>query len=402
MDAKDLALLCLGCPNPFCERFCPAGNHIAEMNERIKSGDLKGASEILYSTNPFPEITSSVCDHERQCLRCVKGIKGEPVHVPQIEASLASSFPRDLDKKQNCGKKAALIGAGIANLSAAWFLSKGGWAVDIFEKDGTLGGAIVTGIPSFRFDKTPLQGIEHDLSSLGVRFHYRTEIGKQTPLSSLLGGYDAVLASLGAGKDNPGPFAPRKGIIPGLNLLRAYNEEKATFPEYSSCFVWGGGNVAMDCARALRRLGKKVTVIYRRSQKEMPANECEVLQAQQEGVSFLFLHNVSDVVAKEDGSLKALKVIAMELGEKDESGRASFHPIPDSESHIPCDLLVPAIGQRVDLSVLGIPFEKGQSHKSSLPKLYLAGDCYLGPKNVAACIKDGREAAFEIMGDRIA
>lgn len=401
MDAKELALPCLGCPNPLCEKFCPAGNRISELNGKIKSGDLQGAAEVLYSTNPFPEITSSLCGFKRQCLRCVKGLKGEPVQVPQIESSLASSFPRDLSKKESCGKKAALIGAGIASLSAAWFLAKEGWGVEVFEKNRELGGTIVTGIPAFRFDKAPLRNIERNLSSLGVVFHFQTPVGTKIPLSSLLENFDAVLASVGAEKDNPGPFSCQKGIIPGLTLLHAYNGEGETFPEYTSCFVWGGGNVAMDCARALRKLGKDVTVLYRRSQKEMPANECEILQAQKEGVSFFFLHNVSGIVTDESGALKTLKVVAMELGEKDESGRASFREIANSETQIPCDLLVPAIGQKIDFSNLGTSFEKGESHKTSLPKLYLAGDCYLGPKNIAACIKDGREAAFEIMEDQV-
>lgn len=398
MEGKEASLHCLDCLNPLCQTGCPVGNHIRDFVQAVKKGELSEAAAILYSVNPFPEFTSALCDHARQCKgHCVRGIKGEPVQIPSIEGYLASNFPRDLTKKSANGRRIALIGAGIANLTAAFFLAKDGCSIDVYEKDSHVGGAIYTGIPQFRFDKAVLAKTQGDLEQMGVRFLLGEEIGKDITLDALLSQYDAVLASIGAQKENMPSFTASRGLLSGLDLLRGLNLSDQDYPWAHKCLVWGGGNVAMDCARSLARLGKEVTVIYRRSRMEMPANADEVEKAMKEGIHFAFLSNVKELVKNGNDGVVGVKTVRMELGEKDSSGRASFHEIPDSDDMVPCDLLVPAIGQKVDFAPLGAQVEKEERHESNIQGLFLAGDCRLGPKNIASCIKDGREAAFEIL-----
>lgn len=398
MEIKNIANECLGCPRPLCQTGCPAGNLIRDFIAAVKDDDLNTAASVLYSVNPFPEITSALCDHKRQCQgHCVKGIRGKAVEIPAIENFIVSSCPRDLSKKPAKNKRIAIVGAGIAGLSSAWFLAKEGFGVDIFEKEASIGGAILTGIPAHRFCKDPLKAIHRDLATLGVDFHFGTEIGTALTLDELVSAFDAVLLCLGASKENLPSFSCVKGFIPGLKLLYNVNVKGENYPQYDSCVVWGGGNVAMDCARSLRKLGKEVTLVYRRSRAEMPANDCEIEEAVEEGVRFAFLNNVTGLITNSNDELVGVNLVKMELGEKDASGRASFHEVPDSTYAFNCDLLVPAIGQKPDFSLFGngIVFETG--HRTNLAKVFASGDCFLGPKNIASCIKDGRLAAFEIV-----
>ncbi len=398
MEGKDFAKECLGCPKPLCQTGCPVGNLIRDFISEVKNDDLVKASSILYSVNPFPEITSVLCDHKRQCQgHCVKGIRGKAVEIPSIEGFIATSCPRDLSRKNPKNKTIAIVGAGIAALSAAWFLSKEGYKVEVFEKEATIGGAITTGIPAHRFSKTPLEKIQRDLISLGVNFHFNTSIGKDVPLNELRSKFDSVLLCLGASKENLPSFGCSKGFVPGLELLYNINVKGDCYPQFSSCVVWGGGNVAMDCARSLKRLGKEVTLVYRRSRAEMPANDCEIEEAAKEGVRFAFLNNVTGLVQNEKDELLGVTLVKMELGGKDASGRASFHEIPGSSYTFDCDLLVPAIGQKADFSSLGEDIRIEEGHRTNLDGVFASGDCFLGPKNIASCIKDGRLAAFEII-----
>ncbi len=398
MEGKELAKQCLSCAKPLCQSGCPVGNLIRDFIAEVKGDNLSQAATVLYSVNPFPEITSALCDHKRQCQgHCVKGIRGKAVEIPSIESFIASSCPRDLSRKASNNRRIAIIGAGIAGLSAAWFLAKEGFEVEVFEKETALGGAIYTGIPSHRFSKAPLKKIHQDLVALGVDFHFGVEIGSDLALKDVMSKFDSVLLCLGASKENLPSFKANKGFVPGLELLYKINIDGEAYGEYSTCVVWGGGNVAMDCARSLRKLGKEVTLVYRRSRKEMPANDCEVEEASNEGVKFAFLNNVKDLIKNENDEVVGLNLVKMELGEKDASGRASFHEVPDSSYLIDCDLLVPAIGQKADFSNLGMNISVGEGHKTNIDRAFASGDCFLGPKNIASCIKDGRLAAFEIM-----
>ncbi len=400
MNTKELASYCLSCPKPRCQSACPSGNLIRDWIACCKREDYQTASRILHDVNPFPELTSLLCDHKRQCQgNCVRAIKGEAVAIPQIEYELSKIGGRDLNKGKPNGETVALVGAGIANLSAAYFLLKAGFEVEFFEKENFIGGAIRTGIPDFRFDKSPLDKIYDDLARMGATFHFNASIDTNASLGDLQQRFDYVILGIGASKNNSVGFEARSGLVSGLDILREINigEGKRKYSKYKSSLVWGGGNVALDCARSLIRLGGKVTIVYRRSLKEMPASEVEIQEAIKEGINVSFLTNVKDLIKNDKEEVTGVKLVKMELGEADSSGRASCHEIPGSEYLLNCDLLVSAIGQKVDFTKLAADLMLENGHHTSYKDVYATGDCFLGAKNIASCIADGRECAKEII-----
>lgn len=392
-DLKAIAARCLHCPNPRCQGFCPCGNHIPDVLDKIKAGDEEAAARILFETNPFPELTSLLCDHARQCRgHCVLGIRGEPVDFPSVEEALAPRVHALEFQGESNGKSVAIVGAGPSALSAATFLIRAGFAVKIYEKERSLGGAILTGIPYFRFDKTPLASIQRRIESMGGEFIFNTKVDADL-LDAIREENDFVLLALGAEKENvlSIPNMP-EGVYQALPLLREYNfdERQADFAG-KYVFVMGGGNVAMDVSRMLKRTGAKVTLIYRRDEASMPAQRVEIEEAKADGVFFMPLTNVADWIT--DGKkLTGLKLVKMQLGEKDESGRPSFSTIEGSEFPLSCDAFVMAIGEKSSLgSLVGeeeLGLEKG---------LLAMGDCKYGAKNIAAAVKDGRETAALII-----
>ena len=388
MDITLESKRCLGCLRPLCQEGCPNGNHIRDVIAFFKNGQIEEAATLLWETNPFPELTSRLCDYARQCEgHCVRGKAGNPIAIHEIEKEISLRASWRWEVSPDCGKKVAIIGGGIAGMSAALFLRKAGVQVDLFEKENHLGGAIYTGIPRLRFDQKYLdQAIEKVLSS-GVNVHLGEKV------NTLPKDYDAILLCLGASKENFAGMTAMKGYVGSLDLLYDLNVKKDSSPyaKAKNVYIWGGGNVAMDAARSLNALGKNVTVIYRRSRNEMPANASEIDEAEKEGVKFAFLTNVKAMHSDEDGNLSSLDIVKMGLGEKDESGRASFFEIPGSESSLSCDLLVAAIGQKVEVPSFAI----------DQTSLYAAGDYHLGPKNVASAIADGRERAKEILEEII-
>lgn len=395
-----LTSYCLSCPVPRCETGCPAGNHIRDYIKAMKENDIKKAGEILRGVNPFPELTSRLCDCDRQCQgHCVRGIKGEPVSIQQIERYIADHTERVIHKGESCGKKAALIGTGPAALAAGIDLIEAGWQIEYFEKLDRIGGAVYSGIPSYRFDKKYLDEIHHDLEEAGAVFHFSCEIGKDKSLEDLTDEFDSVLASPGAQVENTYGLSG-DGCEAGLSLLYHLNVEgkhEDYRKKYRSAIVWGGGNVAMDCARSLIRILDEVTVVYRRSRKEMPANQDEIEEAMKEGVKFAFLENIVELYHDENNRVTGAHLVRMHLGEPDASGRARPIVTEGSDYDIPCELVVPAIGQKVDLERFGL--EKKEKHETNVPHVYVAGDALLGPSTVAACIRDGREAAREMIAE---
>ena len=384
------ASYCLSCPLPRCETACPTKNHIRDFIAAVKKDDLKEAASILYQTNPFPEFTSLLCDHTRQCQgHCVRSLRGEPVSIPHIEKAIAYAYPRPFIKGEPNGKKAAFVGAGIANLSCAFFLLEKGWEVDIYEKEDSLGGAIRTGIPGFRFDKAPLKKIEDDLIRLGATFHYGNEIKDLKALS----GYDVIVLGLGASKENFAGISPENGCMGALDFLKAFNDNELKLAP-GKALVWGGGNVAMDAARAAKRVFGDASIIYRRGRKEMPANAAEIKEAEEEGITLRLLENVVSPIV-EDGRLVGVNAVNMELGEPDASGRASFHVIEGSEHVVPCDYLILAIGEKPDYSIFdGLTI--GESWQTNIPNVYVCGDFRYGAANIAKAITDGRELALAL------
>ena len=391
-NPREEAVRCLACPNARCQASCPCGNQIPQVIAAYKRDEEEEAAKILYQTNPFPTLTSSLCDHDRQCRgHCVRGIRGEPVDFPCIEFDLGTRFPFPYKKGKDNGKRAAIIGAGPANLSAATFLLQAGFAVEIFEKQASIGGAILTGIPNFRFDKSFLAKTQKDLETLGAVFHFGHEV-RHEELIALSQRFDHVLVAIGAEKENRLETPACPDIHAALGLLEDMNlRDDVRGLRGKRIIVMGGGNVAMDVSRSLRRAGNDVTLIYRRDEASMPAQTVEIAEAKEDGVVFNTLTNVTSYHLDEAGRLKGLRLIKMQLGEKDASGRPSFSPIEGSEFDVDCDAFVMAIGEKSALADFLMDVE--------LPNVHAIGDCKYGARNIASAIKDGRECALSLIGE---
>ena len=392
MEPNEIAVYCLGCPSPRCQAACPCGNQIRDVLALLKQGKEEEAAALLYSTNPFPELTSLLCDHARQCRgNCVRGIRGEPVDFPSVEAYLASKYPFPFKKGRPTGVRVAVIGAGPAGLTAATFLAEKGIEVEVYEKESFVGGAMRTGIPWFRFDKRILDNIQKRLEANGVHFYFRHDISMKS-IEDLARDFDDIVLSIGAAEENDLGLPESPYIVHALPFLRDFNiaNSRDPFPDERNVIVMGGGNVAMDAARSLLRLGKKVTLIYRRDEASMPAQKKEIQEAKDEGVVFQTLTNLSEPLFDRQ-KLIGLKLVKMELGEKDASGRPSFHTIEGSEFILPCDAFMMAIGEKSCVADLFGGEEQ----------IHHAGDCRYGAKNIAAAIKDGREVAERILAKYI-
>lgn len=392
-DIESIAQGCLTCFNARCAASCPCGNYIPSIIAAVKRGDYASARESLNLTNPFPELTSALCDHARQCRgHCIRGIKGEPVDFPAIERFLASDRPAIFDRAcYHCDPRIAIVGAGPAGLSAAYYLRHAGATVDIFEKRAEIGGAIYHGIPSFRFDKSCLNDIRDRLEfGLGMSIN-RHEID-DAMLRTLSEDYDYVLVAVGAEKSRRLDCPEAPNIFSALELLEDINlnDDDHGLCDGKNVYVMGGGNVAMDISRSLVRRGAKVTLIYRRNEESMPAQKVEIQEAKDDGVVFQTQTNAKAFHINDEGMLDSMTLVAMGLGEKDASGRPVFYALEGEEREVPCDAFVMAIGETSAVSELFPSL-------GSLPNVRLIGDCRYGAKNVASAIRDGREAATEIL-----
>ncbi len=296
-------------------------------------------------------------------------------------------------------KKIAIIGAGPAGYTLAQELikSENDYSIDIFDKEAEIGGAIYTGIPNYRMPKVFLEKAYNGLVENGVHFHFNTLIDKEK-FKELQKNYDRVVVAIGAQIENTFGFETGNGVVAGLTLLYDLNilQKQEEYKQYHKAVVWGGGNVAMDCARSLVRIFDDVTIVYRRSLKEMPASAGEIKAAENEGVKIKFLNNIKDILKDESGKVIGVQVAEMELGEIDESGRASCHEKSDSLYTIDCDLVAMAIGQKIDFSVLDDHLTTTKTHASTLENVYILGDAYTGPKTIGSAVLEGRTLAKEI------
>lgn len=389
---------CLSCPRPRCETGCPTGNHIMTFIKAMKEDNLEEAGKVLYAVNPFPELTSRLCDCARQCQgMCVRGIRSNPVEIQQIERYISDHVARVVHPGTANGRSVAVIGAGPAGLAAAKDLCEMGYAVTVYDKLNTVGGAVASGIPSYRFDKNYLTRIEKEFTEAGITFRLGMKIGEDIMFDEIVENYDRVLVANGAQVENTYGLHG-EGCEAGLSLLynlNVLNKHEEYRQKYKGAVVWGGGNVAMDCARSLVRILDEVTVIYRRSEKEMPANKDEIEDAKKEGVKFAFLENIKELNLDDQGRVVSAHCIRMHLGEPDASGRARPIETEGSDYEIPCELVVPAIGQSVSFADMN-QLTLTDTHLSSIANVYVAGDARLGPKTVAHAIHDGRDAAKEI------
>ncbi|MBF0128254.1 MAG: FAD-dependent oxidoreductase, partial [Magnetococcales bacterium] len=393
-----------------CEATCPAGIDIQGYIAHIANGAFEAAVRLIKQRNPLPVICGRICPHpcESQCRR---GLVDEPVAINPLkrfsaEYDLAHGpfVPRPGD---GTGKRVAIVGGGPAGLSAAHFLRQAGHGVEIFEALPALGGMARYGIPRFRM---PWEIMDQEIQAIldqGVTVHHNQKLGRDFSIADLKSrGYDAILLAIGAHLAKPMrvPNEEAPGVMGGVDFLRkvVLNEPVETGRRVA---VIGGGDTAMDCARVARRLGAEVTLLYRRTQKEMPALPVEQEETHEEGVEFRFLTAPVEVLL-ENGRARGLKVITMTLGEPDASGRRRPVPLEGSEEELPFDLIIAAIGQDPDLSCIDRESEKPQTTRwqtfvydektqiTSMPGVFAAGDCAFGPDILIRAVGEGRRAAM--------
>lgn len=355
----------------------------------------------------FGSVCGRICPHEKQCQgSCVRGIKGEPVEIGEIEAyifdeAIKNGYDKNLPKTEELkGRKIAVIGSGPAGLNAAAFLARYGADVTIYEKYQKLGGILAHGIPDFRLEKTVLEKTIRQILNLGITVKLGQTLGKEITIESLKKEYDAIFLGIGAN-------VPSKMNIPGEDLVGVYGGntilETGKHPDYAGkkVAIIGGGNVAMDCARTIKRMGaSQVSVIYRRAEKQMPAERKEIADAKREGIEFLFQTNVIKIL----GNSKVEKIECMKTQLVKKEGETREIPIDINGSNymIDMDYVVMAVGSKADKEVLanlGLELNEwgyikvNEMYQTSDPKIYAGGDLIGEKATVAWAAKAGREAA---------
>ena len=423
--AVEEAQRCLHCKNAPCVTGCPVNVPIPDFIDRIKEGDFEGAYQVIRSQNALPAICGRVCPQESQCeSKCVRGIKGEPVGIGRLERFAADTAmaagKANADKAPACGKKAAVIGSGPAGLTCAGQLAKAGWDVTVYEALHTAGGVLMYGIPEFRLPKALVEREISSLKELGVKIITNAVAGKAFTVDELLEeGNDAVFIGSGAGLPNfqkiPGESLcgvySANEFLTRLNLMKAY-----TFPEHDTpvkvgahVAVIGGGNVAMDAARCAKRLGAEVTILYRRSEAEMPARAEEVHHAKEEGIHFHMLTAPTSIEGDENGFVKSIRCIEMKLGEPDERGRRRPVPIEGSEYELPMETVIVAIGNSpnplIKKTTPDLPTERwggiqtDENGRTGKKNVYAGGDAVTGAATVILAMGAGKKAAAAILED---
>ena len=402
---------CLNCKvKPCSQKGCPLSNDIPAFIKCVKDEDLKQAYMILTKTTMLGSVCGRICPHEKQCQgSCVRGIKSEPVHIGEIEAyvfdnGLKNEYYKEIEKSNTLkNKKIAVIGSGPASLNASAFLAMVGADVTIYEKQNELGGILSHGIPEFRLDRDVLNSTIDQILSLGIKIKTGIILGKDIDLEELKKNYDAVFLGIGAN-------IPAKMNIPGEELDGVFGGntllENGNHPDYTNkiVVVSGGGNVAMDCARTIKRLGaKKVYVIYRRAEEQMPAEKREIADAKNEGIEFLFQNNIVKIIG--DEKVKRVECIKTVLVQKEGETRLSPVNIEGSNYELDVDYVVMAVGSKPDkniLSKLNLELNEwgyikvDENYKTSDDKVYAGGDLIGQKATVAWAAKAGRDAAKAI------
>lgn len=358
--AVNEAQRCLNCKNKPCVAGCPVNVRIPEFIAKVAEGDFAGAYEVITSTNSLPAVCGRVCPQETQCEgKCVRGIKGEPVAVGRLERFVADWHREHIgndkvEKISSNGKKAAVVGAGPAGLTAAGDLVNKGYEVTVFESLHKEGGVLVYGIPEFRLPKDIVAYEIDTLRKKGVTFYHNVVVGRSLDIQDLFDeGYDAVFVGTGAGlpkfmniegENLVGVYSANE-YLTRINLMKGYLDEYDTpIKKHKQVAVVGGGNVAMDAARCAKRMGAEVHVIYRRGRDEMPARAEEIEHAEEEGIQFHLLNNPVRVLGDENNYVSQIECIKMELGEPDASGRRRPVAIEGSEFTLDVDGVIMALG----------------------------------------------------------
>lgn len=407
---------CLNCKvKPCSKKGCPLHNNIPEFIEVLKKEDYLEAYKILSKTTVLSGVCGKICPHDKQCQgSCVRGIKGEPVSIGELE-----NFVYEKAKEQNytlkdCyeikekkNKKVAIIGGGPSGLTCAAFLAKEGVDVTIYEKYKYLGGLLVFGIPKFRLEKKRVEEVVKQILELGIKVEYEKELGRNLKLEELEKEYDAIFLSIGANKSTKmGVEGEELNGVYGGNELLEYN----LHPNYKNkkVAIIGGGNVAIDCARTIKKLGaKKVTIIYRREEEQMPAERKEIEEAKKEGIEFAFKNNIVKIIGEK--SVEKIELIKTELIKKEGEERLSPVNIENSNYTIEMDYVVMALGSRPSeiVNKIGIELNKwgnikiDEKYRTSKETIYAGGDLAGIKGTVAWAAYSGREAAKNILIDMI-
>lgn len=418
-QAIDEAKRCLGCKHKPCVSGCPVQIDIPAFIAEVAKGDFEAAYRIITESSSLPAVCGRVCPQEIQCeSKCVRGIKGEPVAIGRLERFVADRHNSQPDtvveKPVPNGHKAAVIGSGPSGLACAGDLAKKGYDVTVFEALHLAGGVLSYGIPEFRLPKSIVQKEIEGLEALGVKIETNTVVGKTVSVDELMKeeGFESVFIGSGAG-------LPRFMNIPGenlsgvysanefltrINLMKAYKPDSPTPVKVGKkAVIVGGGNVAMDAARCARRLGADVTIVYRRTENELPARAEEVEHAKEEGISFRFLTNPAEITPTDDGWVKSVVCQEMVLSEPDASGRAKAVPKEGAFTEIDADCVIIAIGTSpnplIKSTTSGLDTQKwggiiaDDAGLTSKEGVYAGGDAVTGAATVILAMGAGKKAA---------
>ena len=422
-EAQLEATRCLHCKNPRCVSACPVSVKIPNFIAQVAAGNFAAAAAVIAEDSSLPAICGRVCPQETQCEgSCILGVKGEPVAIGKLERFVADWSREHGGVKPEIapanGHKIAVIGSGPAGLACASDLAKLGYEVTIFEALHRPGGVLEYGIPEFRLPKDKVVAAEiESVKALGVKIETNVIAGRTVTIDSLLDdeGFAAVFVGSGAGlpkfmgipgENLNGVFSANE-FLTRNNLMKAYRDDYMT-PIHAGkkVVVVGGGNVAMDAARTALRLGAETTIVYRRTETELPARREEVHHAKEEGIQFAMLTNPVEIIGDEKGWVKAVKCIRMELGEPDESGRRSPVAVPGSEFEIETETVIMSLGTSpnplIARTTAGLETNRrgclvaDENGATTRPGVFAGGDAVTGAATVILAMGAGRKAAAAI------
>ena len=422
-EAVAEAQRCLNCKKPLCVGGCPVSINIPAFIQEVKNKNFERAYEIISESSALPAVCGRVCPQETQCEgKCVRGIKGDAVAIGKLERFVAdwarkNGIKPKTDTPKN-GHKVAVIGSGPAGLTCAGDLARMGYDVTIFEALHKTGGVLVYGIPEFRLPKDEVVAAEvENVRGLGVKIETNVIIGKSVTIDELLNeeGFEAIFIGSGAGlprfmgipgEQANGVFSANE-FLTRNNLMKSFKDYDTPISRGKKVVVVGGGNVAMDAARTALRLGAEVHIVYRRSEAELPARAEEVHHAKEEGIIFDLLQNPVEILTDDKDWVRGIRIIKMELGEPDESGRRRPVEIPGSEYEIACDTVIMSLGtspnplisattEGLETNRRGCIIAKEENGETSKTGVYAGGDAVTGAATVILAMGAGKSAAAGI------